>query len=52
MYAGSSKHELVDTFKESNTSYVWEFDSDETYYSVYNNLPNALTIPTLAYFSQ
>ena len=52
MYAGSSRHEMVDTFGESNTSYVWEFDPTETYVSTYNKVPNAISMPTLSYFSQ
>jgi hypothetical protein len=52
MYAGSSKHEMVDTFTETNQSYVWEFVPAKTYISTYYDFPNALTMPTLAYFSQ
>ena len=51
-YAWSSHHEMVDTFGESsNESYVWLFNPQATYASVYKDFNGAIDIPTLAYFS-
>ena len=61
MYAWSDGHEMIDTLTVTNpsfTSYLWQFRSDwatpdnYTWYSSYNVIPNAITIPSLVYYSQ
>lgn len=51
MYAGSKGHEMIDTFTESNTSFVWQINTPNSWISTYNAIPNALNMPILDYFS-
>ena len=46
MYAWSKWHEMIDTFTDVNTTYVWQI-LGESWYSVHNEIPNAMTVPTL-----
>ena len=50
MYAWSKWHEMIDTFTETNQSYVWQI-LDNTWYSTYNVIPNAMSVPNLKKFS-
>ena len=50
VYAWSKWHEMIDTFTENNQSYVWQI-LGESWYSVHNEIPNAMTVPTLEYYS-
>ena len=61
MYLWSQGHELVDTLSVTDpnyTSYVWQIRSKGTnkdkytYYSVYNVIPNAISVPTLKFYSE
>ena len=58
VYAWSNGHQMTDTFTNSNTSYVWLFNmqwKDEngygSYYSLYNVIPNALSMPSMPWLS-
>ena len=61
MYAWSTNHEMIDTLSvvdPSYTSYLWQLRSDwsnpdkYTWFSSYNVISNAITIPSMAYYSQ
>ena len=61
MYLWSQGHELVDTLSVTDpnyTSYVWQIRSKGsnkekyTYYSVYNAIPNAISVPALKFYSE
>lgn len=51
MYVGSKGHEMIDTFTESNTSFVRQINTPNSWVSTHNVIPNALNMPTLDYFS-